>query len=141
MGRFLLFSLPLLLLLIAVFNLVLEVIGQAPDLGPLVGWHASVWGLPGAYVLGTWALEAVALTALYLLVDARGGWAWVNGLATGWIAWVFRGPLLVMTASGAGGLHDAWWSLASRWLILYTLAGLLLAFCARLGGLRAGTAP
>ena len=136
MGRYLLFALPLTVLLIALFNLVLELFGLAPDLGPLVGWHVAAWGLPGAYVVGTWALEALALTALYLLIDARGGWSVVNGLATGWIAWVFRGPLLVLTASGAGGRHAAWWTLAWRWLILYTLAGLLLALAARAAGLR-----
>ena len=87
-------------------------------------------------MLGTWALEALALTVLYLLIDARGGWSLVNALATGWIAWVFRGPLLVMTASGAGGMHAEWWSLAWRWLILYTLAAFVLALAARAAGLR-----
>ena len=47
-GRFLLFALPLTVLLIAVFNLVLELMGLAPDLGPLVGWHVAAWGCPAA---------------------------------------------------------------------------------------------
>jgi hypothetical protein len=134
--RFLLLALPLLLLLIALFNLALEIFGLAPELGPLVGWHSAGWGLPGGYVLGTWALEALALTALYLLIDARGGWGWVNVLAAAWIAWVFRGPLLVMSAAGAYGDRSEWWALAVRWFVLYTLAGLVLAVAARLGELR-----
>jgi hypothetical protein len=136
LARFLLFSFFLLLLLIALFNLALEVTGQAPDLGPLVGWHGGRMGLPGAYVLGTWALEALGLTALFLLVDARGGASLVNALAAAWIAWVFRGPLLVLTAAGAGGPRDAWWGLALRWFFLYTLAGMVLGVAARTSGLR-----
>jgi hypothetical protein len=131
--RFLLFALTLLLVLVALFNLGLELVGLEPDLGPLVGWHGGDGGLPGAWVLATWALESLALAALFLLVDARGGSRLLSGLLTGWIAWVFRGPLLVMTAVGYGGLpHAPWWGLTGRWLILYTLAGILLAAVATL---------
>jgi hypothetical protein len=131
--RFLLFALALLLILIALFNLGLEVVGLEPDLGPLVGWHGGDHGLPGAAVLATWMLEALALTALFLLVDGRGGSRLLNGLLSGWIAWVFRGPLLVMTAVGYGGQPRApWWGLTGRWFVLYTLAGALLALVAAL---------
>jgi hypothetical protein len=129
--RFLLFALALLLILIALFNLGLEIAGMEPDLGPLVGWQHGDRGLPGAAVLATWTLEALALSALFLLVDGRGGSRLLNGLLTGWIAWVFRGPLLVMTAVGYGGLpRGPWWDLTGRWLVLYTLAGLVLGLVA-----------
>jgi hypothetical protein len=135
--KFLLIALPLLLLAIALFNLGVEMFGLVPDLGPMVGWHGGRGGLPGPYVVGTWALEALSLTALFLLVEGRGGWLLVNGLASGWIAWVFRGPLLVLTVAGAGGLRPQdWWSLAWRWLILYSIAGVVLALAAQVAGLR-----
>jgi hypothetical protein len=139
--RFLLLALPLLLLLIALFNLGVEVLGLATGMGPLVGWKPGRAGVPGAYVVGAWALEAVALTALFLLIDGRGGWHLTNGLAAAWIAWVFRGPLLVLTAAGAGGAAADWWPLAWRWFGLYTAAGLTLAITARLTGLRRRPAP
>lgn len=137
MRRFLLIAIPLLLLLIALFNLGAEVFGVATGMGPLVGWKPGRAGVPGAYVVGAWALEAVALTSLFLLTDGRGGWHLTNALAAAWIAWVFRGPLLVLTAAGAGGPAPAdWWPLAWRWFGLYTAAGVALAITARVTGLR-----
>lgn len=140
--RFLLLALPLLLLLIALFNLGAEQLGLTSDLGPMVGWHSGGGGLPGPYVLGTWLLEALALTALFLLVDGRGGWPLTNGLAAAWMAWVFRGPLLVLTTAGLRGpAAGDWWPLAWRWFVLYSAAGVLLAIAARLAGLRRRTPP
>jgi hypothetical protein len=136
LARFVLFAVTLLVLLLALFNLGVEVVGLDPEPGPVVGWRAGSGGLPGAWVLATWALEALALTALFLLVDRpradgrRGGL--LEGLLAGWIAWVFRGPLLVMSAIGnAGEPHQPWGQLALRWFVLYTLAGVLLAALAR----------
>jgi hypothetical protein len=130
--RFILLAIPLLVVLSALFNLGLELLGAPPDLGPLVGWRAGGRGLPGAWVLAAWLLEATALTALFLLVDGRGGAAWFNGLLAGWTAWVFRGPLLVMTVVGFAGLPQTpWWRLSLRWFALYTLAGLLLGSLGR----------
>jgi len=138
--RFLLLALPLLVVLAALYNLALELLGLQPDLGPLVGWRDGASGLPGGTIVATWCLEALALTALFLLIDGRGGWRWFNGLLTGWIAWVFRGPLLVMTVVGFGGLaRRPWWQLSFRWFVLYTVAGLLLGVLAKVSGLeRAG---
>ncbi len=48
------------------------------------------------------------------------------------MAWIFRGPVLVLTvAETLGRGPDPWWSLSLRWLALYSLAGLLLALLAR----------
>lgn len=136
MRRFLLLALPLVLLLIALFNLGVEVFGMASEMGPMVGWKPGRAGVPGAFVLGAWALEALALTALFVLVDGRGGWTLTNGLAAAWMAWVFRGPLLVLTAAGFGPGAGDWWPLVWRWFVLYTAAGLALALAARVAGLR-----
>jgi ABC-type multidrug transport system permease subunit len=88
--------------------------------------------LPGWIRLATWALEALALSTLFVLVHGR-GWGGASGLLTGWIAWVFRGPLLVVTVAGHAGLPPApWWSLAFRWWVLYSLCGLLLGVIASL---------
>ena len=131
MKRFLLFALPLLFALFALFHLGLEVAGFEPDLGPLV--RRGGFGLPAGWVVATWALEALALSALYLLIVGPGVARFSSGVLAGWIAWVFRGPLLVITATGFGGLSSApWWRLSLRWLVLYTLAGALLG---ALGGL------
>jgi hypothetical protein len=95
--------------------------------------------LPAWLRLATWALEALALSTLFVLVHGR-GWGGVSGLLTGWIAWVFRGPLLVVTVVGHAGLTPGpWWSLAFRWWVLYSLCGLLLGVIASLTHL--GEAP
>ncbi len=92
--------------------------------------------LPGWVVLATWFLEAVALTALFLMIQGRGG-RWTTGLLTGWIAWVFRGPLLVVTVAGLAGLPPGpWWTLALSWWVLYTLCGLVLGGVASAAGLQ-----
>jgi hypothetical protein len=130
--RFLLFALPLLILTMALFNFALEAFGLAPDpalLARLGG--AGSHNLPGWVVLGTWCLEALGLSALFLLV-LRPGRELVSGLLTGWIAWVFRGPLLVVAVVGQGGVKPGpWWSMAFSWFVLYSLCGLLLGFLAR----------
>ena len=138
MTRFLLFAFTSLLVLIALFNLGVEVLGQSPELGPLVGWQEGRSGLPGGMVLASWALESLALTALFVLVDGERRNRWLSGLLTGWTAWVFRGPLLVLAAVGFGHLAGGpWWQLSLRWFVLYTLAGLLLALIAGLTAERA----
>ena len=127
MRRFLLLALPLLVLTMALFHFVQEMAGTAPDAVRLS--RGAGITLPGWVTLGTWCLEALGLTALFLLVyrrEGRGGW--MAGILTGWIAWVFRGPLLVVAAVGLGGLPAGpWWSLAFSWWILYTVCGVILA--------------
>jgi hypothetical protein len=132
--RFLIFSIPLLILAMALFQFALEALGRAPDPSALApsGGH----DLPGWVALATWALEALSLSVLFLLIYGRSGQRMLSGLLTGWIAWVFRGPLLVVTAVGLAGLPAApWWGMTFGWWILYTLCGLLLGGAAAAAGL------
>jgi hypothetical protein len=135
--RFLLFALPLLVLTMALFNFALETFGLAPDpalLARLGG--AGSHDLPGWVVLGTWCLEAFGLCALFLLIQGRAGQELRLGLLAGWIAWVFRGPLLVVAVVGLGRVPPGpWWSMTFSWFVLYSLCGLLLGFLARSAGL------
>jgi hypothetical protein len=133
--RFLAFSLPLLMLAMAVHRFVLDALRMAPD--PAILSRAAVTKLPGHVLIATWVLEAVALSALYLLIQGRGGSRWLNGLLTGWIAWVFRGPLLVVTVVGLAGLPQGpWWAMSFSWLLLYSVCGLLLGGAAAAAGLQ-----
>jgi len=127
--RFLIFALPLLLLTMGLFQFLLETLRLAPD--PAVLSRSGVASLPGWVVLATWILEAVGLSALFLMILGRGGSRLASGLLAGWIAWVFRGPLLVVTVVGLAGLPPRpWWGLAFSWWILYTLCGLMLGAAA-----------
>jgi hypothetical protein len=137
--RFLLLALPLLILAMALFQFAMEMLGLQVDpsrLAPGGGIH-----LPGYVSLATWSLEALGLAALFLLVHGK-GWGWTSGLLTGWIAWVFRGPLLVVTVVGLAGLSPRpWWLLAFSWWVLYSLCGLLLSGVAAGVGLGVESLP
>jgi hypothetical protein len=102
--------------------------------------HAPI---AGAAVLGGWLVEALGLTALFLLIQGRSGRWWLDGLLTGWIAWIFRGPLLLLSLAALTSLpREPWWSLSLRWWLVYPLGGLLLAILARgLGVERVESAP
>jgi hypothetical protein len=131
--RFLLLSLPLLILTMGLFHFALEMLGLQVDPSRLAPAGGIV--LPGWVRLATWGLEALGLAALFLLISGRGGgWSSATaGLLTGWIAWVFRGPLLVVTVVGLAGLPPSpWWSLAFSWWVLYSLCGVLLGAVAAL---------
>jgi hypothetical protein len=136
--RFLVLALPALVLVMALFRSAVEALGRAPALlgaAPELRQHAVV-------VILTWLLEAVALAALYLLVQGSGGSRLLNGVLTGWIAWVFRGPLLVISvATLAGQPAGPWWSLTFSWWVLYTICGLLLGVVAAASGLKPGPVP
>ena len=120
--KFLFLSLPILVLTMALFRSAQGLWGPGAELlhsGPT---------LPAWVIVGTWILEALGLSALFLLIQGGGGSRLVNGLLSGWIAWIFRGPLLVVAVVTIGGLPAApWWSLALSWWFLYTICGLLLA--------------
>lgn len=134
MRRFLIFSIPLLILAMALFHFALEALGRAPDPAAL---SPTGRALPGWITLATWGLEALSLSALFLLIHSRSGLRLLSGLLTGWIAWVFRGPLLVVTVVGLAGLPSGpWWGLAFGWWILYTFCGLLLGGAAAAASLQ-----
>lgn len=127
--RFLILALPLLVLTMGLFRFGQEMLKMAPDPSALARSGATV--LPAWVIFATWILEAVGLSALFLLILGRGGSRWAAGLLAGWIAWVFRGPLLVVTVVGLAGLPPRpWWGLAFSWWILYTLCGLMLGAAA-----------
>lgn len=116
MLRFLVLALPLLLLALALFHFGSE----ALDL-PLPQ-------LTAPYLLGLWLLEATGLVGIFLLVRERHLNRWLAGLAGAWSAWIFRGPVLALTAAGSSSLSaGSWWRLVAAWLVLYTVCGLLMA--------------
>lgn len=132
MIRFLFFAVLSLLLLQAGFAVANDAFGFAPESRALSGRMHGPARVPPAVQLAAWLLESTALLALFLLIQGRSGSWWLDGLATGWIAWVFRGPLLVFAVVALGGLpRQPWWSLAFQWLALYTLCGFVIALFAR----------
>lgn len=123
--RFILLAIPSLILLMGFFHFGLERFQLDPE-----GMAGSPHHKPAVWlVAATWFLEALALTALYLMLGGRGGVGrWANGLLSAWIAWVFRGPLLVVSVVNLAALPARpWWHLAFSWWILYSLCGLALA--------------
>lgn len=114
--RFLVLALPLVLLALALFHFGSEALNlPVPDLA-------------APYLLGLWLLEATGLVALYLLVRERGLNRWLAGLAGCWAAWIFRGPVLALTAAGAWRPPGASWGVVlAAWLALYTVCGLLMS--------------
>jgi hypothetical protein len=114
--RFLVLALPLVLLALGAFHFAAEALDLA------------VPELPAPYLLGLWVLEAIGLVALFLLVRERGLGRWAAGLAASSTAWIFRGPVLALTAAGASRLPAGSWStLVLGWLGLYSVCGLLMA--------------
>jgi len=131
-ARFLFFAIVVLLLLQAGYAFAGDALGFAPDARALSGRVHAPGRIPPGVQLAAWLLESTALLALFLLVQGRSGAWWLDGLASGWIAWVFRGPLLVFAVVAYAGLpREPWWSLAFHWLALYSLSGLAVAMLAR----------
>lgn len=117
MLRFLFLAFPTLVIVLALFQLGLDRLGLE---GPVE--------LPARFLLGRLVLETSGLIVLFLLM--RGGQVnrWLAGLAAGWVAWIFRGPVLMLTVAGSGRMApDSWWILVAAWLALYTTCGLILA--------------
>lgn len=131
MLRFVLLAIVALVLVMALAYFALDELSLLPHSGG-VDFRLGARQMPATKVLATWCLEAIGLTALFLLVRGRAepgpGAPWGDGLLTGWMAWVFRGPLLVTTAVGAARLAPGpWWQMSLRWFVLYSLCGLVLA--------------
>ncbi len=142
MFRFIVYAVPLLILLLALFGFTVELLDAEPRSGSVIRLALFEQPrVPGQLVLGTWLVEASGLIALFLLAQGRFGSWWLDGLVAGWVAWVFRGPLLVITiVVAAKQPQEPWWKLAFGWWVLYSVCGLSLAILARRSGLPAWTA-
>lgn len=137
MLRFIAYAVPLLILLLALFGFTVELLDAEPRKGSVIRLALFEQPrVPGQLVIGTWLVEASGLIALFLLAQGRFGTWWLDGLVAGWVAWVFRGPLLVITiVVAARQAQDPWWKLAFGWWVLYSVCGLSLAILARRSGL------
>ena len=129
--RFTIYALPLLVLLLALFGFAVDIFDLEPQHGSVV--KLVLFGskvLPPHIVLATWLLEAAGLLAIYFLAQGRFGW--LDGVVAGWIGWIFRGPLLVVTVvTGTGQVQQRWWKIALAWWVLYTICGLALTILDR----------
>lgn len=139
MLRFVTYALPLLILLLALFGFAVELLDAEPRAGSVIRLALFEQPMvPAQLVLGAWLVEASGLLALFLLAQGRCGAWWLDGLVAGWLAWIFRGPLLVMTIVVAVRQpHHPWWALAFGWWVLYSVCGLALAWLARRVGVSA----
>lgn len=133
MIRFIVYAVPLLLLQLALFGFAVELLDVEPRRGSVI--RLALFEQPavaGKLVLGTWLVESSGLIALFLLAQGRFGKWWLDGLVAGWVGWLFRGPLLVITiVIAARQPQDPWWTLAFGWWVLYSVCGLSLALLAR----------
>lgn len=132
--RFLALALPAALLVLAVAAPIAGLFGAEVDTDPLaargVGRPGGLDGRHQAAVLG---FEATALTALFLLVEGRTRSPLVDGLLAGLAAWLFRGPLLVVTVAALTRLPtEPFWQTARIDLVALPAAGLAVGICARL---------
>jgi len=133
MLRFLLLAVPLALLVLAVVAAGATALGLAPARAPLAARGVARPAGLGAGLLATaWLYEAVALVALFVLVEGRLGSPALEGLAAGVAAWLFHGPLLVVTVASLTRLPTApFWDVARQSLVAFTLAGLAVGLVAR----------
>lgn len=137
MVRFLALAIPVVLLVLALAATVQDATGWGGDETDLSRLGLLAREDVGPVRLGEWLLEALGLTALFLLVQGRGGAWWLDGLVAGSIAWIFRGPALVLTLSRVTRLPpEPWIGLTEAWLVTYLVAGLSLALVARQLGVR-----
>jgi len=130
--RFLVLALPLALLVLALAPVVADLAGAGIDDGPLA---ARGIARPIPLDLTTRALalgfEAFALVALYLLIEGRTASRVVDGAVAGFAAWIFRGPLLVLTVATLTRLPLAtFWQAARVSLVALPLAGVAVGLVA-----------
>ncbi len=132
--RFLALAIPTALVVLVAIDAGAAAAGLGPDLSPLAARAvARVEPLSPALQAAIAAFEAMALVALYLLVEGRSGSPLVDGLAAGVAAWLFRGPLLVAAVALMTRLPTApFWQLARLELVSLPAAGLAIGLVARL---------
>lgn len=127
MNRYFASAVVLLLLAMSIFAFALDTFGLLPA-GASADFSLVGSRVPARALVAGWILEALALAVLFLAVNERMGSWWRDGLVTGWLAWIFRGPLLVLAVAGATRLPVApWWRMTLCWFVLYSLCGLLLS--------------
>jgi hypothetical protein len=131
--RFTTYAILLLVLLLALFGLAVEVLRLEPASGAVVRLGLlEPSRVPASYALIAWTMEACGLLALFLIAQGRCGAWWLDGLMAGWLAWVFRGPLLVVTLTVAARQpQEPWWRIAFGWWVVYSVGGLALAWLYR----------
>jgi hypothetical protein len=131
--RFLALAVPAALLVLAAVDAAAVALGLGADLAPLAARAvARIEPLSPLLQASIVAFEAVALVALYLLVEGRSGSPLVDGLAAGVAAWLFRGPLLVASVALMTRLPVApFWQAARVGLVALPAAGLAIGLLAQ----------
>lgn len=119
------------MLLLGFGTFLAEQVGWAPDPSPLLARGLRAGQLSGPLQLSAWALEGLALTALFLLLRGRSTRRWLEGLSAGLAAWIFRGPVALLALASVAELPRApFWESARLALVLYPAVGLALALLA-----------
>lgn len=134
--RFLALALPAALLVLAVAAPIAAALGMEIDTDALAARGVGrPGGLDGRHQAAALAFEATALTALFLLVEGKTRSPLVDGLLAGLAAWLFRGPLLVVTVAALTRLPtEPFWQTARVDLVALPAAGLAVGLCARFVG-------
>lgn len=137
MLRFIASGLLVVISLLALFASAADWLDLAPRTGAVLSLRLITAGLVAwRLAVGTWLLEAIGLMALFLLIRGRCGAWWLDGVVAGCLAWIFRGPLLVITIVVATGQPQApWWRMSVAWLMIYVCCGIALTILAARGGL------
>jgi hypothetical protein len=131
--RFLALAIPAALLVLVAVAAGAAALELGPDSAPLAGRGvARAVPLPPGLQLAGVAFEAVALVALFLLIEGRSGSPLLDGVSAGLAAWLFRGPLLVLAIATLTRLPTApFWQLARVELVALPAAGLVVGAVAR----------
>jgi hypothetical protein len=124
--RFLALALPLALLVLVLGGAALTALDLAPDTAPLAERGVGrPDGVPARVEFTARLLEAGALVALVMLLSGRTS-SWVlDGLACGLVAWLFRGPLLVLAVASLTRLPTAPFAELARGALALDLAAAL----------------
>ncbi len=143
MLRFVLLAVPLAVLVLALAAVGADLAGLGPDPTPLEARGvARPEALPRTHAAAALLFEGVALVALFLLLEGRSGSWWLDGVACGLAAWLFRGPLLVLTVAALTRLPtEPFWQVARLALVAEPAAGLAIAALARAGRQRRPPGP